>query len=332
MSLLLVLLMGCSNRLTTEPCQDRFSSPGAYTCPFEGFANREYDLVLPRGYDGSQPVPVVVAIHGGGGSRVAQARTSCPGGKVDEPECLHKLADKEGFAVVYPNGTGGNGLGANIRTWNAGGGGGDWRCASGKACENGVDELAYFNGLLDDLEERVNVDTDRIYATGLSNGGAMSHRLACELSDRIAAVAPVGGAMQLTTSDTCEPSRPIPVLQVHGTEDPCWKYAGGVSDCPIGQNGLKHVAVSRTMNEWAEILECEGDPVVTDLADKQDDGTHTRRHVWQGCDADLELLEIVGGGHAWPNGHPYLAERTIGTVPRDWGSEEIWAFLSRQSL
>ncbi len=330
--LLLLLMTACGSRLVTEDCEGRFTTAGAYNCALKGFDNRDYDLVLPKGYDGSDAVPVVLALHGGGGSRVSQARTTCPNGKVDEPECLHSLADREGFAVVYPNGTGGGGVGANTRTWNAGGGEGDWRCTSGKACENGVDDVAYVGALLDDVASRIEVDTGRVYATGLSNGAAMSHRLGCELSERFAAIVTVGGGMQLTTSDKCEPTRPISVMHVHGTEDPCWKYGGGASDCPVGQRLRKHVSIERTMSEWAEILQCEGDPTVTDLPDSVEDGTSTRRHVWAGCTADLELLEIVGGGHAWPNGDAYLGERIIGEVPRDWGNEVIWDYMQRHSL
>src|SRR5262245_1348699 len=107
---------------------------------------------------------------------------TCPGGDESREQCLLHLADREGFAVIIPDGTSGALL--DSRTWNAGGGQNGWKCVSGKACKEGVDDLAYFRALLDDVERAVGIDTRRVYSIGLSNGAAMSHRLACELSDR----------------------------------------------------------------------------------------------------------------------------------------------------
>ncbi len=229
-----------------------------------------------------------------------------------------------------PNGTS-SPLSKHTRTWNAGGGVDDWRCTSGHACETDVDDVAYFEALLDDLESRVNVDLGRVYATGISNGGAMSHRLACELSERIVAIAPVGGAMQLTTSHPCEPPEPVAVLHIHGTDDPCWRYDGGAPDCPTGQGGLAHVSVQRTLDEWSERLGCDAETVEDALPDAEEDGTTTVRVSHQGCAASLEHLMVQDGGHTWPDGYQYLGEWLIGQTPRDWGNEVIWEFLSRHA-
>ncbi len=320
-----------ARRLDTGPCETWFDGPATATCSVPGHDDRDYDLVLPDGYDGSRPIPVVLAFHGGGGNRAGAARTTCPSGDVREPECLHELGKAVGFAVVYPDGVPGSVL-RESRTWNAGGGKGRWRCTSGRACEEGFDDVAYVRDLLDGLEGRVAVDPDRVYATGLSNGGAIAHRLACEASDRIAAVAPIGGALQLTTSDVCEPERPVPVLHIHGTEDPCWRYGGGAPDCPTGQKGLEHVSVERTLDEWAAINGCEGEPVGETLLDREDDGTTTERLVWPGCDAALEHLRVDGGGHTWPDGWQYLGAGVVGEVERDWGNEQIWAFFEAHTM
>ncbi len=322
-----LLATGCHREfLDAGPCLDHFEGPGIALCDVPGWDDRPYDLVLPDSYDGQTPVPLIVALHGGGGSKESAERTSCSEGQPDDESCLHVQAQGRGYAVVYPSGTPG-GLFGNRRTWNAGGGVGDWRCASGKACEDGIDDVSYIRDLLDDVESRVEVDPGRVFATGLSNGGAMSHRLACEAADIFAAVAPVAGAMQLTTSDVCEPTSPVAVLDVHGTDDPCWKYDGGEPDCPTGQRGKEHVSVQRTMDEWAAILHCQGDPLEAAVPDTSDDGTTTTHVIWQGCDRPLEHLRIEGGGHAWPDGDQYLPERTIGVVPRDWGNERIWSFF-----
>lgn len=323
---------GCRAKpfLDTGPCQDTFEGPALATCSVAGYPDRGYDLVLPDGYNGSAAVPLLLAIHGGGGNKEGAGRSTCADGTVESPTCLHRHAQTHGYAVVFPDGTGSS-LIPTSRTWNAGGGLGEWRCVSGQACEDGVDDVAYFRALLDDVESRVAVDTGRVYATGLSNGGAMSHRLACELADRVVAVAPIGGGLQLTTSDPCAPVQPVAVLHVHGTEDPCWRYEGGPPDCPTGQAGKSHVSVAASTADWGQILGCDGTTVSEPLPDAADDGTTTTRVIHGGCAASLEELRVDGGGHCWPDGQQYLPEGLVGRTPRDWGNEVLWEFLSRHA-
>jgi len=224
------------------------------TCGVPGFADRPYDVHLPDEFVPSRPMPVILAIHGGGGNAQGAARTSCPEGDVKRKECLHAMANREGIAVVYPNGTSSRLL-ARLRTWNAGGGEKGWQCVSGRACKDGVDDIAYFRVLLDDLSRWVPVDPKRVYATGLSNGAAMSHRLACQMGDRIAAIAAVGGANQYATAAACTPPRPVPVLQIHGTADPCWPYEGGKQAC-AQRDDLDKISVDESMRIWATVNGC----------------------------------------------------------------------------
>ena len=327
----LLALSACKPRsfLETGPCEETFAAGASTsTCSVPDWAGRDYDLVLPDAYDPAEGVPLVLAFHGGGGDRAGAAMTTCSTGRDTDRSCLHTYAQENGFAVVFPDGTRSRGS-KKLRTWNAGGGVDDWRCASGYACEQDVDDMAYVDALLEDLQGRIHLDPDRIHATGLSNGGAISHRLACERSEVFASIVPIGGAMQLTTSDECAPTEPVAVMHVHGTADPAWKYEGGEPDTAlVGQPGKEHVSVARTMDEWAAILGCDDtEPDLFALADPENDGTSTLRHTWQGCEADLVHLEVVGGGHAWPDGHQYLSEATIGPVPRDWGNELIWEFF-----
>lgn len=210
-ALLLLLSVSASACASAQPraCAPVDAKPGAaLTCTVPGFERRSYDIYLPTGYVPTQPVPVVLAIHGGGGHARAAARTSCPGGDIENPDCLHAIAAREGVAVVYPNGTGSR-LVPSVRTWNAGGGADGWQCVSGRACKDGVDDVAYFRALLDDLSRWVAVDSRRVYATGLSNGGAMSHRLACQMAERVAAIAALGGANQYATTSVCTPPRRV---------------------------------------------------------------------------------------------------------------------------
>lgn len=325
-----LLAAACAPKLEVQPCASTLTE-GAYECDVPGWEHRGYYIVLPQGYDPSTPVPVVIDFHGGGGSKKSSARETCEDGDPSSPTCLHNdLADREGFAVLYPDGHPGSAVARNLRTWNAGGGEGKWRATGDRAFEDDVDDTQFVEDLLDDLERRMAVDTSRVYATGLSNGGAMSHRLACTLSERIAAVAPIGAGMQWTTTHDCAPTRRVPMLYTHGADDPCWVYEGGPSKCPIGQKELEHVSAQRTLDEWSVLLGCTGPPVEDTLPDLADDGTRTVRLTYPGC--DLVHLRVEGGGHTWPNGWQYLREKTVGPVWRDWGNEVLWNFLSAHRL
>ena len=146
---------------------------------FDGY-NRTYLLHLPSGYSGMDSIPLVIAMHGGFGSA----------DNLQNQSQLSIKADAENFIVVYPEGVKGGVL--NIRTWNAG-----WCCGFASLLK--INDVGFIDALLDTLINQYSIDTNRIYATGMSNGGFMSYRLACELSDRIAAIAPVASSMSLTS-------------------------------------------------------------------------------------------------------------------------------------
>ncbi len=138
--------------------------------------------------------------------------------------------------------------------------------------------------------------------------------------------------MQLTTSDVCAPDRAVPVLHIHGTDDPCWVHDGGPADCPIGGKGARFVSVERTMDEWAAINGCSDEVTTEALPDRQDDGTTTERQSWTDCQATTEHLRIDGGGHLWPDGYQYLGEGIVGVTPWDWGNEVVWAFFEAHPM
>jgi len=313
---------------TANPCADAGESG---SCSLDGYLDRPYDVFVPGSYRPDEPVPVVVAFHGGGGSSQNATTMSCPGGDVEDPGCLHGVGEREGFVTVYPNGTGFRPL-RRLRTWNAGGGTDGWNCTSGKACERNVDDIAYVDRLIEALGTWLNVDRSRVYATGLSNGAAFSHRLACERAGTFAAIAAVAGSNQFSTGAPCEPDRPVAVLQVHGTDDPCWGYETSDARC-VGNAGKKLGAIESVV-DWAKRNDCSDETEVTDLPDSVDDGTLTTATRWTGCTDGVEvlLLTVEGGGHTWPDGGPALSAARVGRVTRDWGSEELWAFLSRFTL
>ncbi len=313
-ALFAVLSPGCITPL--QRCIERSPKPGDHlTCPTPGWTDRAFDLYLPATWDGRSPLPVVLAFHGGGGNRRGALRVTCPGGDTDSPGCLTHAAAEAGFAVVLPDGTGSRPL-RNVRTWNAGGGHDGFNCTSGGACRQGVDDLRYFDDLLQELGETVPVDPKRIHAAGLSNGGAVTHRLACQRGDVLASIAPVGGTNQFAETGGACPAQ-VPVLQIHGTEDPCWTYEQSSASCIGSEKGVK-VGVAQSMEGWRQRNACGPSPSTEALPDLDPgDGTHVEHLRWPDCAAPTELLRIVGGGHTWPRGNPYLSESTVGRVTQD---------------
>lgn len=265
---------------------------------------RTFRVHVPPAYDATIPTPVVLMFHGGGGS----------GRQFEEASSeMDPVADRERFIAVYPDGTG------VVRTWNGGG-------CCGAAVQNGEDDVGFVAALVEHLEGALCVDRRRMFASGMSNGAILSHRLACELSDRIAAVAPVAGT-DMTMS--CTPSRPVPVQQIHGNADGHVPWNGGEG---CGPAGVAFTSVPETMTRWRARNGCEAASAVTFEAG---DG---RCETYEGCadGADVTLCTIAGGGHNWPGGKP-----PVGLVECPGNgiqsatfsaSEAVWRFLSRHPM
>ena len=192
---------------------------------------RTYLLHLPEGFSADSTYPLLVAMHGGFGS--AQ--------QMESSTQLSEKADEEGFIVVYPEGSEGF---LNIRTWNAGG-------CCGYSQDNDIDDVGFINALLDSLIADHPIDENRIYATGMSNGGMMAYRLACELSDRIAAIAPVAATMVYTD---CAMENDIPVIHFHSYLDSNVPYDGGIGD---GFSDHYNPPLDSVLNAWADFSACE---------------------------------------------------------------------------
>jgi polyhydroxybutyrate depolymerase len=295
-----------------------------------GFPNRPYLLHLPGGSAPSAPAPVVLVLHGGAGSAAGMRQITCPNGDLTSSGCMDALADREGFYSVYPSGTPSPFV-PNAHTWNAGGGTGTWECVSGLACSSNVDDIAYFNALLDDLAGSYPVDPRRVFATGFSDGAAMTHRLGCELSSRIAAIAPIAGGNQYETSAPCSPGSLVPVLEMHGTADPCWAFDGGTAAC-LAQDGKSKVDIPGSVAAWAQIDDCTGPPAVANLPDSDPtDGTQTQSQTYGTCHSGVGvvLYVIAGGGHTWPGGYQYGAVSEFGVTSQDFSANDvIWSFFA----
>lgn len=301
------------------------ASPGAsLECPLESDFDRGFSVRVPSSWDGTSALPVVIAFHGGGGNRQSAERVTCPDGEAGGPRCLAATAGRSGYAVVFPDGTGTRPT-RNVRTWNAGGGANGWDCTSGGACAAKVDDVGFFDRLLAEVARIIPIDRRRVFLTGLSNGAAMAHRLACERADVVAAIAAFGGTNQFATSAACDVS--IPVLQVHGTDDPCWTYVTSENACATLTPGKK-LGVEESDEGWRVRNDCSTSFVDTALPDVTDDGTRVVRRTWTGCSAALEHLRIEGGGHTWPSGFQYLDVDTVGRVSHDIdGNAELLRFF-----
>jgi len=278
-----------------------------------GYTDRSFDLYVPQNWDTVSALPLLIGFHGGGGNRRSTERLTCPGGDEASPRCLVAQALSRGYAVVMPDGVGTRPF-RGIRTWNAGGGKNGFDCTSGGACRSGADDVGYVDDLLAEVESLVRVDRRRIHATGMSNGGAMSHRLACERPAVFAAIAAVGGANQFAAVGGVCPGR-VSVLQIHGTEDPCWTFVQSDEGC-IEAGGLR-AGVMDSLLGWGNRNGCAA-PVETPLPDRDPaDGTRAFQLQWQACERSVELIRIEGGGHTWPNGYQYLGQDKIGRASGD---------------
>jgi polyhydroxybutyrate depolymerase len=282
--------------------------PGWFTRTLkQGELTRSYIVHVPPGYDPKKPTPLVLAYHGAGMPATLMAWYSGLSGK----------ADKAGFVVVYPNGTR---IGSLVPTWNAGG----W---NGLVANGKPDDVEFTLRMLDDLSKVLNIDARRVYATGLSNGGMMCHRLGAELSDRIAAIAPVAGTLALARF---EPKRPVPVILFHGTRDPIVPWKGPqLSEALV----LAFKSIDETVAAWVGADGCPATPEVTELPDKVDDGTRVLRKVYGPGKAGSEvvLYEIVGGGHTWPNRKGL--DPLLGKSTRDIDANDlIWEFFQKHPM
>jgi len=267
---------------------------------------RSYLVHIPPQYNPKMPTPVVLIFHGAGMN--ASMTVAFTG--------MSKKSDEAGFIAVYPNGTGID----PFLTLNAGG-------RKGILAEHSADDVKYVGHLLDDLANAVNVDQKRVFATGMSNGGMMCYRLAAELSDRIAAIAPVAGTMAI---DEAKPKRPVSVMHFHGKADTLVPFAGPGSGTP---KFLTFKSVEESIRIWCKINQCPGNPTITDLPNKADDGTTVKQKTYgPGKDgAEVVLIEIEGGGHTWPGQKPaigFLGKSTLDISANDL----IWQFFQKHPM
>ncbi len=271
--------------------------------------DRTYLVHVPPQYRPGTPLPVVFAFHGGGGSMDIMA--SAHYGLVD-------LADQKGFLAVFPNGHS-RMPGGKLATWNAG------QCC-GAARDRGSDDVGFVRAVLEQVSRQWTLDRQRIYATGMSNGAMMSYRLACEMSDRFAAIAAVAG-----TDNTvqCQPQRAVAVLHIHALDDTHVLFGGGAGPDAFRDRSqvTDFTSVDETVRRWTQRNQCSGAPERTLSVP----GAYCERYPRCASGAPVQLCVTDTGGHSWPGGSK--VRPGSGAVSQALSANEVlWDFfqLTRQ--
>lgn len=331
----LMLALSCPAQAATRNDGREINNDQEYTLLWNGL-KRHYFVHWPEGNRHKRNLPVVLALHGGAGNAEASINFFN----------LSPMADKEGFMVVYPEGTGRRILGKLLGTWNAG------RCC-GPAQEKNVDDVGFISAVIDRLKKDFDIDQKRVYVTGMSNGALMAYRLACELSEKIAAIAP-GGAQD--SFDDCRPSRPVPVIHFHGTADPCALYnGGGCGGCsaeilhdmgaPAEREPLWQCrSVPDYVKTWGEQNGCNGEPRVT----FERGSVRCETYSGSPTQAEVTLCTANGMGHNWLGRDSYgtkaCLKRPDGAFCRAWGkvvgplntdadaNDLMWDFFKKHRL
>jgi poly(3-hydroxybutyrate) depolymerase len=322
--------------------------------------DRTFTVRLPRGYDPQKKYPVVILLHGLNQDADDMERLTGFDQLADKdgiitvyPAALHGRWN----VGVHPQvrqtspmgpgrrrgGYGGGGYpggGYPGGGYPGGGGGGGGYPGGGQQQPRNqqpddehnrsteVDDIGFFNQMLDQITAKFSADPSRIYAAGLSEGGFMSLRVGCTISDRIAAVAAIGAAMPKTM--VCLPSRPVPLVLIDGTSDPVVPYGGGTEH----NLSVATLSVEDSAKAWAKIDHCGEKPAHAKLPEAKG-GMETKTDTYDGCGqgAQVLLYSVKGAGNTWPGGEQYEPENTIGKTSQGLNANEtIWSFLVTKRL
>lgn len=289
-----LIILACSEpeSASTETAQESIPIALGYNLRVleHGGLLRQYIVHVPASYTSGVQMPVVLNFHGYGGTATFQYNRSG----------LIEVAEREGFILVTPQGS----VYRGATHWSVG----------GTTFGSSVDDVDFIYKLIDALDSNFSINTSRIYSTGMSNGGYMSFLLACELSDKIAAIASVTGSMTPQTYTACNPTRAVPVLQIHGSRDSVVPYAGAVWT----------LSIPSVLDFWISINDCYSEAIITEIQDIVPDDESTVTHLlYEGASADVSHFKINGGNHQWPgqSGNFDIS-----------AAEEIWKFFSQYDI
>ena len=251
----------------------------SFTIEHDGLARR-YRVHVPPGLDPARPAPLLVALHGGGGNMNLQAD--------DERYGLIGKSDAAGFVAVFPNGYS-RFPGGRLATWNAG-------ACCGASRDKGVDDVGFVRAVVADVQRRYAVDAKRVYATGMSNGAMLAHRLACEAADVFTAIAAVAGT---DNTSTCTPSRPVRVLVVHARDDDHVLFEGGAGPGAFRDRSqvTEFTSVPETVARWTRRDGCSSTPPRRVV---ERPGAFCERSGPCRDGSSVQLCVTETGGHSWP--------------------------------
>lgn len=313
--LLSVTVASCGCGRSSMGTSSRGSGNTSGTLEFGG-RQRTYELHLPRGYRGDKPVPLVMIFHGGLGNASNVTTTSG----------MNATADEHGFIAVYPDGTGA--LRTRRLTWNV-------LFGFGYALRKNVDDTGFIRALVLELERKYSIDGRRVYATGISNGGMLAYRVASDLSDVFAAVAPMEGAIGARRSpDTPTivfpaPASPVSVIIFHGKQDRNVPYDGGKG---LGPANAIYVPVRQAVDSW---VAWDGCGPATPVTTSTDGNIAVNRYTGGKGGTEVRLVTIMNGGHTWPKGNDFPLGAGKGDEgearpgPQTGsGNELMWQFFS----
>lgn len=280
---------------TETPTAPTFPEPGSYTAKEDiGGRPRSYRIYIPPGYpEAEAPVPLIVVMHGAGGT----------GKDMEQISDFNTLADRDTFIVVYPDGI--------STAWN-----------DGRPSENEIDDVGFITHIVDYMLGAVNIDPARVYMTGYSMGGMMAYRMGCMLPDQVAAIASVASTFPRYQREECQDTPALPVLLIHGTFDEIIPWGGSIP----------YFSAGSTIEWWVKHNECVELPDLTEEFDANpEDPIRVRRETFNQCadNSEVTIYGAIGGGHTWP-GHLINAPFELGITPVDIDATEvIWEFFQR---
>jgi polyhydroxybutyrate depolymerase len=302
--ILLTTLSGCVHKIPEDP------NTFLREFLFDGL-QRTYKIHIPPSLPENFSPALIFVLHGGGGTGDGMERLLTLGG-------FNTLSDENNFIVVYPDGI--------EKNWNDG-----RKNTSDPAHEQNIDDVGFINALIENLTVEFNIDQNRIYSTGISNGAMMSYRLALELPEKIAAIAPVAGAIPIDILPETPLSIPLSVCVISGTSDPLVPWEGGIVGTKKNPRGVV-ISVPDSVMYWVNNNKCDNTPETILLPDTSPtDGTRVYYHKYSNGENNTEvvLYEIKDGGHTWPDGSQYLPKILVGKTCRDINANQvIWDFFN----
>ena len=267
--LVVILMTGCNKK---DPAENNNPLNGTFTRSIDVNGQvREYLIHIPNAYDGTQSVPIMLNFHGWNMSANDQMNVSD----------MRALSESEQFILVYPQGS----LFFGSTHWNVG----SWTTGSSS------NDIGFIGDLIIEITDNYNIDENRIYACGYSNGGFFSQELACQFSDKIAAIGAVAANMSERTRNTCNPTHPTPIITISGTTDTVVQYDGSEPEGTISH--------SETINYWIDFNNTDTSAVITNLPNSNaTDGSSVNLFQYFNGDNNVEIehYKVINGGHGWP--------------------------------